>query len=51
MSAYGKQAKGFEDPRDVLGVRAVKAQRRQTQTTDNKNRVGHIVAKDPQQEQ
>ena len=31
MSAYGKQAKGLEDPRDILGVGAVKAQRRQTQ--------------------
>ena len=36
MSAYGKQAKGLEDPRDILGVGAVKAQRRQTQAADNK---------------
>ena len=26
MRAYGKQAKGLEDPRDILGVGAVKAQ-------------------------
>ena len=32
MSAYGKQAKGLEDPRDILGDGAVKAQRRQTHT-------------------
>ena len=51
MSAYGKQANGLEDPRDILGVGAVKAQRRQTQAADNKERVGHIVAKDPWQEQ
>ena len=51
MSAYGKQAKGLEDPRDILGVGAVKAQRRQTQAADNKESVGHIVAKDPWQEQ
>ena len=51
MSAYGKQAKGLEDPRDILWVGAVKAQRRQTQTADNKERVGHIVTKDPRQEQ
>ena len=50
MSAYGKQAKGLEDPRDILGVGAVKAQRRQTQAADNKESVGHIVAKDPWQE-
>ena len=39
MSAYGKQAKGLEDPRDILGVGAVKAQRRQTQTAGNKESV------------
>ena len=50
MSAYGEQAKGLEDPRDILGVGAVKAQRRQTQAADNKESVGHIVAKDPWQE-
>lgn len=44
MRAYGKQTKGLEDPRDILGVGAVKAQRRQTQAADNKNCVGHIVA-------
>ena len=44
MSAYGKQAKGLEDSRDIPGVGAVKAQRRQTQTADNKDCVGHIVA-------
>ena len=44
MSAYGKQAKGLEDPRDIPGVGAVKAQRRQTQAADNKDCVGHIVA-------
>ena len=42
-SAYGKQTKGLEDPRDVLGVGAVKAQRRQTQAADNKESVGHIA--------
>lgn len=51
MRTYSEQAKGLEDPRDILGVGAVKAQRRQTQAADNKNRVGHIVAKDPRQEQ
>ena len=51
MCAYGKQAKGLEDPRDILGVGAVKAQRCQAQAADNKNCVGHIVAKDPRQEQ
>ncbi len=51
MSAYGKQAKGLEDPRDIPGVGAVKAQRRQTQAADDKESVGHIVAKDPWQEQ
>ena len=51
MRAYGKQTKGLEDPRDILGVGAVKAQRRQTQAADNKDCVGHIVAKNPRQEQ
>ena len=51
MSAYGKQAKGLEDPRDILGVGAVKAQRRQTQAADNKESVRHIVAKNSRQEQ
>ena len=51
MSAYGKQAKGLENPGNIPWVRAVKAQRRQTQAADNKDRVGHIVAKDPWQEQ
>ena len=49
MSAYGKQAKGLEDPRDILGVGAVKAQRRQTQAADNKESVRHIVAKNSRQ--
>lgn len=43
MRAYGKQTKGLEDPRDILGVGAVKAQRRQTQASDNKDCMGHIV--------
>ena len=51
MRAYGKQTKGLEDPRDILGVGAVKAQRRQTQATDNKESMRHIVAKNPWQEQ
>ena len=51
MSAYGKQAKGLEDLRDIPGVGAVKAHRRQTQAADNKERVGHIVAKNSRQEQ
>ena len=51
MRTYGKQTKGLEDPRDIPGVGAVKAQRRQTQAADNKDCVGHIVAKDPWQEQ
>ena len=51
MRANSKQTKGLEDPRNILGVGAVKAQRRQTQSADNKNRVGHIVTKDPRQEQ
>lgn len=51
MSAYGKQSKGLEDLRDIFGVWAVKAQRRQTQAADNKESMGHIVAKDPRQEQ
>ena len=51
MSAYGKQAKGLEDPRDILWVGAVKAQRRQTQAADNKESVRHIVAKNSRQEQ
>ena len=44
MRANSKQAKGLEDPGDVPGVGAVKAQRRQTQAADNKDCVGHIVA-------
>ena len=51
MRANGKQAKGLENPRDIPGVGAVKAQRRQTQAADNKNCVGHIVTKYPRQEQ
>ena len=51
MSANGKQAKGLEDPRDILWVGAVKAQRRQTQAADNKDCVGHIVAENSRQEQ
>ena len=51
MRANGKQTKGLEDPRDVPGVGAVKAQRRQTQAADNKESVGHIVAKNSRQEQ
>ena len=51
MRTYGKQTKGLEDPRDILGVGAVKAQRRQTQAADNKERVGHIVAENSRQEQ
>ena len=51
MRTYGKQAKGLEDPRDILGVGAVKAQRHQTQAADNKERVRHIVAKNSRQEQ
>ena len=51
MRAYGKQTKGLEDPRDIPGVGAVKAQRRQTQATDNKESMRHIVAKNPWQEQ
>ena len=45
MRAYGKQAKGLEDLRNIPWGRTVKAQRCQTQTSDNKERVGHIVAK------
>ena len=44
MRANGKQAKGLENPRDIPGVGAVKAQRRQTQAADNKDCVGHLVA-------
>ena len=44
MSAYGKQAKGLEDPRDIIGVGSVKGERRQTLASDNKESVGHIVA-------
>ena len=51
MRANSKQTKGLEDPRDILGVGAVKAQRRQTQAADNKDCVGHIVAKNPWHEQ
>ena len=51
MRTYGKQAKGLENPGDILGVGAVKAQRRQTQAADNKDCVGHIVAENPRQEQ
>ena len=51
MSAYGKQAKGLEDPRDILGVGAVKAQRCQTQPADNEHCVRHIVAEYPRQKQ
>ena len=51
MRTYGKQAKGLEDLRNIPWGRTVKAQRRQTQTADNKERMGHIVAKDPWQEQ
>lgn len=51
MRAYGKQTKGLEDPRDIPGVGAVKAQRRQTQAADNKESVRHIVAKNLRQEQ
>ena len=51
MRANSKQTKGLEDPRDILWVGAVKAQRRQTQAADNKNCVGHIVTKYPRQEQ
>ena len=51
MRTYGKQAKGLEDLRDIPGVGAVKAHRRQTQAADNKERVGHIVAKNSRQEQ
>ena len=51
MRANSKQTKGLEDPRDILGVGAVKAQRRQTQAADNKERVGHIVAENSRQEQ
>ena len=51
MRTYGKQAKGLENPRDILGVGAVKAQRHQTQAADNKERVRHIVAKNSRQEQ
>ena len=45
MRANGKQTKGLEDLWDILWVGAVKPQRRQTQAADNKERVGHIVAK------
>lgn len=51
MRTYGKQAKGLENPGDILGVGAVKAQRCQTQAADNKDCVGHIVAENPRQEQ
>ena len=51
MRANGKQTKGLEDPWDILWVGAVEPQRRQTQAADNKERVGHIVAKDSRQEQ
>ena len=51
VRTYGKQAKGLEDLRDIPGVGAVKAHRRQTQAADNKERVGHIVAKNSRQEQ
>lgn len=51
MRAYGKQTKGLENPRDIPGVGAVKAQRRQTQAADNKESVRHIVAKNSRQEQ
>ena len=51
MRANGKQAKGLENPRDILWVGAVKAQRRETQAADNKESVRHIVAKNSRQEQ
>lgn len=51
MRANGEQAKGLEDPRDILGVGAVKAQRCETQAADNKESVGHIVAENSRQEQ
>ena len=51
MRANGKQAKGLEDPRDILWVGAVKAQRCEAQAADNKDCVGHIVAENPWQEQ
>ena len=51
MSAYGKQTKGLEDPRDILWVGTVKAQRCEAQSADNKECVGHIVAKNSRQEQ
>ena len=51
MSAYSKQTKGLEDPGDIPWVRAIKAQCRQTQAADNKERASHIVTKDPRQEQ
>ena len=51
MRANGKQAKGLENPRDILWVGAVKAQRCEAQSADNKESVRHIVAKNSRQEQ
>ena len=36
MRAYGKQTKGLEDPRDILGVGAVKARGRNSEKPENR---------------